>query len=220
MGSSRGRGRPSLEIDEEAVLHAALIAFAEQGYESTSMERIAERCGIAKTTLHDRFGGKNAIFERALAQEHERFAQHLLAAYAEAAEMDMQAQLRHGFRAFLIYARDNPVTFSYIFGEQDGRTLHSSSATRGRELVLEAITTMVETQARAAGRTTGLSSMLTADVILGTGEYVARRVATDPTIDIEAANEFVVEAIGQGIYGVGADRAAALDAEDPTGTSD
>mgnify|MGYP002402184440 CR=1 FL=1 len=186
-------------------------AFAEQGYDSTSMERIAERCGVAKTTLHDRFGGKGPLFETALEREHERFATHLLAAYREAESMEMQAQLRHGFVALFEYARDNPTIFRYVFGEQDGRTLHSSSAARGRQVVLDAIIGLVERQARAAGISTGVSSELIADVILGSGEYVARRLATNPEIEIESATEFVVQVLAQGVYAPNPDLASKLD---------
>lgn len=211
MSSGRGRGRPSLEIDEESVLRTALETFADQGLENTSMEVLAKRCGVAKTTLHDRFGGKNALFEKALEQEHERFASHLLAAYREAEEMEMQDQLRHGFTAFFEYARDNPVTFRYVFGEEDRRTLHSASANRGRELVLVAISDLVESQARAAGISTGLSSGLVADVILGGGEYVARRLAVDPSIDIGNATEYLIQILSHGVYAASPDLAALLD---------
>jgi TetR/AcrR family transcriptional regulator, mexJK operon transcriptional repressor len=58
------RGRPSkadtAQIDRR-VLDAAWDVFLESGYESATMEQIAERAGITKTTLYLRHNDKSAL---------------------------------------------------------------------------------------------------------------------------------------------------------------
>ncbi|MFW2387613.1 MAG: TetR/AcrR family transcriptional regulator [Polyangiales bacterium] len=47
----------------EAILEAATAAFRDEGYESTSMDRIAERAGASKRTVYNHFGSKEALFQ-------------------------------------------------------------------------------------------------------------------------------------------------------------
>ncbi len=55
------RKQPKLErID--AIVHAAVVEFLEKGFERTSMESIARRCGISKGCIYHHFRGKDEIF--------------------------------------------------------------------------------------------------------------------------------------------------------------
>ena len=211
MAASRSRGRPSFEMDEPAVLRAALEAFAEFGLQGTSMERVAERTGVAKTTLHDHFGSKSALYERAMEQEHEVLASHLLSAYAAGQELDMLEQLRNGYVALFSYAREKPAVFQLIFGDAGAPTLTSGSAMRGRRLVVDAVTQLVSSQSIAFGRTTGPSAEVTADVIVGSGEYVAMRLAREPDLDPDMITDFMVEILSRGIFGTDPETAARID---------
>lgn len=47
----------------EAILEAATAAFRDEGYESTSMDRIAERARASKRTVYNHFGSKEALFQ-------------------------------------------------------------------------------------------------------------------------------------------------------------
>jgi AcrR family transcriptional regulator len=46
----------------EEIINAAVDVFLDKGYESTSMESIAERAGISKGGLYHHFSGKDEIF--------------------------------------------------------------------------------------------------------------------------------------------------------------
>ena len=54
-------------IDHEArrrdILEKALRLFAEQGYDDVTFQKIADRCGIARTTLYKYFRHKREIFD-------------------------------------------------------------------------------------------------------------------------------------------------------------
>ena len=60
-GEKRGPGRPRSAAADEAILDAALALFVEAGYESLSMEAVAARAGVAKTTLYRRYPDKAAL---------------------------------------------------------------------------------------------------------------------------------------------------------------
>ncbi len=60
-GISRGPGRPRSAAADEAILGAALELFAEVGYQALSMEAVAARAGVAKTTLYRRYPDKAAL---------------------------------------------------------------------------------------------------------------------------------------------------------------
>lgn len=47
----------------ETILEAAIAAFRDDGYECTSMDRIAERACASKRTVYNHFGSKEALFQ-------------------------------------------------------------------------------------------------------------------------------------------------------------
>jgi len=47
----------------EAILEAATTAFREEGYETSSMDRIAELASVSKRTVYNHFGSKEALFQ-------------------------------------------------------------------------------------------------------------------------------------------------------------
>ena len=61
------RGRPRRAGVEEAALSAAVELIAERGYAGTTIDGIAQRCGLAKTTLYRRWSSKAELAVAALA---------------------------------------------------------------------------------------------------------------------------------------------------------
>ena len=64
-GTKRSVGRPR-EFDEEAALEAAMEAFWQKGYESTSLADLCTCTGLHKGSLYQAFGDKHALFMRSL----------------------------------------------------------------------------------------------------------------------------------------------------------
>ncbi len=56
----------------DTILAAATAAFRDEGYESTSMDRIAERAGASKRTVYNHFGSKEALFQAVVARLFEQ----------------------------------------------------------------------------------------------------------------------------------------------------
>lgn len=63
----RRAGRPARPVAREDLLHAAIEAFAESGYGATSLDVIASRTGLRKSSLLHHFASKEALYRAALA---------------------------------------------------------------------------------------------------------------------------------------------------------
>lgn len=58
---SAPKGRPRNEAADAAILDAALQLLAERGYDGVTMEGVAERAGVAKTTVYRRWPTRSAL---------------------------------------------------------------------------------------------------------------------------------------------------------------
>ncbi len=63
----RTRGRPRREGADEEILRAALELLREKGYGELTVDAVAERAGVAKTTLYRRWPSKQALVAAAFA---------------------------------------------------------------------------------------------------------------------------------------------------------
>jgi len=55
------RRAPGFEVQREQILAEAALLFAQRGYASTSMNEVAERCGVSKPALYHYFKDKNEL---------------------------------------------------------------------------------------------------------------------------------------------------------------
>lgn len=62
----RGRGRPRREGADEEILAVARTMLAEGGYRELTVDAVAERAGVAKTTVYRRWPSKGALIEALL----------------------------------------------------------------------------------------------------------------------------------------------------------
>jgi AcrR family transcriptional regulator len=60
------RGRPRSARADRAILDAALEEFADKGYEALSIERVAARAGVAKSTIYRRWPTKESLLVAAV----------------------------------------------------------------------------------------------------------------------------------------------------------
>ena len=63
-----GPGRPRNESADRAILRAAFEVFVERGIEGASIEEIAEKAGVARTTLYRRWSSKEELIARAIGE--------------------------------------------------------------------------------------------------------------------------------------------------------
>ena len=87
-GKKRAVGRPR-EFDEEAALEAAMDAFWQKGYESTSMADLCNCTGLHKGSLYQAFGDKHELFMKALHHYADReFKESAAAALEQESPLD------------------------------------------------------------------------------------------------------------------------------------
>ncbi len=109
LAAPRGRGRPRAgeEIDLEKLLQAALDAFAQNGYDGTSVRKLSRRLGVSHALLTARFGSKEGLWfaamEHALAQTEQSWRE-----VAESPSLDDLEALRQGVVRQVIFSAAHP----------------------------------------------------------------------------------------------------------------
>jgi TetR/AcrR family transcriptional regulator len=107
--ASRGRGRPrgGEEVDVAVLLRGALDAFAETGYNGTSVRELSRRLGVSHALLTARFGSKEGLWfaamEHSLAQAEQTW-RHV----ADSAELDDLEALRQGVVQQVVFSAEHP----------------------------------------------------------------------------------------------------------------
>jgi AcrR family transcriptional regulator len=67
-GPTRSRGRPRSAAADEAILEATRTVLAEDGWAALTVEGVAARAGVAKTTVYRRFSSRADLAVAAVAQ--------------------------------------------------------------------------------------------------------------------------------------------------------
>lgn len=63
------RGRPKDEGKNTSIIEAAIDLFLEQGFEGTSMDKVARRASVSKQTVYSHFASKEQLFGEAIHAE-------------------------------------------------------------------------------------------------------------------------------------------------------
>jgi TetR/AcrR family transcriptional regulator of autoinduction and epiphytic fitness len=83
-----------INVKRDLILEAATAAFRDEGYECTSMDRIAELAGASKRTVYNHFGSKEALFQAVV----ERLFAHVAA--LKKVDWDAERPLEHQLADF------------------------------------------------------------------------------------------------------------------------
>jgi AcrR family transcriptional regulator len=97
----------------ELILQAALLEFAQRGYEAASVGRIARTAGVARTALYDHFASKHALFVEVLDAEQKQLLSYLRAALGS--EGTTQERWRATFDAFFSFVQEHPLGWRLLF---------------------------------------------------------------------------------------------------------
>ncbi len=109
LAAPRGRGRPRAgeEIDLDVLLQGALEAFAETGYDGTSVRELSRRLGVSHALLTARFGSKEGLWyaamEHVLAQTEQTWRE-----VAGSPLLDDLEALRRGVVRQVIFSAAHP----------------------------------------------------------------------------------------------------------------
>jgi len=108
--AGKARGRPPLTTEDE-ILDAALKAFAELGYEGTSVRTLNRELGMSHNTIRQRFGSKEELWYRAADHGFGAFVAELDADAAAQADQsdDHMVMLEQWLYRFVRLSVDHPL---------------------------------------------------------------------------------------------------------------
>jgi len=118
--NKRSRGRPSVkkEIDFDKVLDIATKSFANNGYEGTKLNAIAEEAGYAKSLMNYHFKeGKEELWKKAVGRLalklHQRFQE--IEGYFK--DLEGLPLMKAFNRQFIYFSAENPEFYKMVFYE-------------------------------------------------------------------------------------------------------
>jgi len=92
-----------------AILHGAAGAFARSGFAATSMEDVAEACGVTKLIVYRHFDSKEELYRAILQRVVDRLAHELVR------QLEAPSNPGLGARTLLTVAREDPDAFTLLW---------------------------------------------------------------------------------------------------------
>lgn len=150
MGVRERRERQKEELRQE-ILDAAREMFVEEGYESVSMRKLAERIEYSPTTIYLYFKDKAEIFNQICEETFAKLALRLEKLHRRLADDDPLAYLREGLRAYIDFGLKHPHHYTVTFilsPKQSGEyEFHGSAGERAFSFLRNAVALCVEKRA-------------------------------------------------------------------------
>jgi AcrR family transcriptional regulator len=136
-------GRPRSTEADQAIAHAALTLLAESGFEGVTVEAVAQRAGVAKSTVYRRFPGKPELLVTVL--------QHACRAPVDAPDTgsvrDDLAAIADGLRVALTsteLGRAMPAVVTATARHPEVAAAHQTFVATRRTVALEAVRRGIE----------------------------------------------------------------------------
>jgi AcrR family transcriptional regulator len=100
---------------ERQILDAAIAVFGERGYQSASMEQVAERVGVTKPVLYTHFGSKDGLLLACIARARAELLE--VTSTAAASASTPEEMLRRGTLAFFEYLERQAPAWTLLYSE-------------------------------------------------------------------------------------------------------
>ncbi|MGQ0505851.1 MAG: TetR/AcrR family transcriptional regulator [Myxococcaceae bacterium] len=111
------------------LLQVGRIAFAAHGYETTSLDDIAQRAGVSKPILYEHFGSKEGVYAAIVDREMDGLVQRIAGSIAQGSP---RKRFESAVLAFLLYVKEEPAGFAVLT-----RDSPTSVARRGLTRVID-----------------------------------------------------------------------------------
>ena len=108
--ASTSRRLPASERRAQLV-DVGRAAFAEHGYEGTSVEEIAKRAKVSKPIIYEHFGGKEGLYAVVVDREMDYVERRIIEAISSGSPRE---RVERASLAFLSYVRDHPDGFAVL----------------------------------------------------------------------------------------------------------
>lgn len=188
-------------VDHEArrrdILQKSLRLFAEQGYNDVTFQKIADRCGIARTTLYKYFGHKREIFDYTISLSTVELAQK----YVELSSADLPASekimnlLEHVLRVIFRHRMLLTVILDYVLSVQ--RTGHTMRKPIERHTIgLKSVLRRLLKEGMAAGEFASKPVGVTTALLYGIMESAILRITISENAKFDELKAMLQQTVG------------------------
>ncbi len=188
-------------VDHEArrrdILQKSLRLFAEQGYNDVTFQKIADRCGIARTTLYKYFGHKREIFDYTISLSTVELAQK----YVELSSADLPASekimnlLEHVLRVIFRHRMLLTVILDYVLSVQ--RTGHTMRKPIERHTIgLKSVLRRLLKEGMAAGEFAPKPISVTTALLYGIMESAILRITISENAKFDELKAMLQQTVG------------------------
>ncbi len=187
-----------LQDRSDSILDAARTAFAEHGFENTSVAQIARLAGISDGLLYRYFRNKRDVLNEVLRRFYERTMIDLEAIAAQ--ERPFAAQLQELIRRHLQTFVDDVDLCRLFFAEVRTQTDYAVSPIRAlNQRYTSIVTGLVEKAASTGEIRSGIEPRLVRDLIFGTVEHRAWAAVQGRQIDVDKTASDLVAIVMTGL---------------------
>lgn len=203
-GPSPARRRRMPRAEREAqILTVAEQVFADNGYQATTMDDIAERVGVTKPLIYDYFGSKDGLLIACVDKARAELADATEDAFhALPAKSSLEAVMRAGIATFFEFIDHHALAFQLIH--------HESAAAMSTGADIERIraqqsAVLVRGLRSSFGLAHATDMMLEgyAEVVVGACERVAVWRTHRDDVSRDEATDLVMTAVWSGLSSVG-----------------
>ncbi|GAA4101495.1 TetR/AcrR family transcriptional regulator [Nocardioides kongjuensis] len=189
------RRRLAPEVRRAQLIAVAEDVFVQHGYQGTAVEDIAAAAGVTRTLVYKYFADKDEIYLECLRAARDELDRAVVA--AAGGEVEVEARLRAGFRAYYAFVRDRGTTWEVLFGggaAVAGKV--AASAAEHRYQTAEVIAGLVRD---AAPHVAEEAASAYAHAISGAAEQLAKWWRRHPDVGLETMVERTMDALWTGL---------------------
>jgi AcrR family transcriptional regulator len=181
------------ERREQLILDVAGQVFATAGYETASMDEIAERADISKPMLYAYFGSKEGLYLAYI----ERAGGDLLDRLVNAAPRDAQpaAALRARITEFLAFVEEHDDGWRVLFREVASTRPFAEQVAELRERIAGAIRRMLDDGVATSAADAPPASDAVAHALVGAGESLANWWLDHPEVPRDRVADWYVAVV-------------------------
>jgi AcrR family transcriptional regulator len=184
---------------QEQILSVAEAAFAERGYQATTMEEVAELVGVTKPLIYEHFGSKEGLLSACIDRARGQLREATAAAWdGTPAGSSLEAYFERGIRAFFDFIDAHSSAFALI--QQEGAVVASAGSD------IESIRTqqsevVMQTLEQVPGLATVPRVLLEgyAELVVGACERVAVWRLGRPEVSAQDATDLVMSGVWRGV---------------------
>ena len=184
------------EHREQLILDVAGQVFAAAGYESASMDEIADRAGVSKPMLYAYFGSKEGLYLAYIERAGGELVDRLVSA-APAGDRSTEG-LRARITEFLAFVQEHADGWKVLFREVASTRPFAEHVAGLRERIVDAVRRLIESSRPAH---VPPASDAIAHALVGAGESLANWWLDHPAVDRDQVADLylsVVQAVVAG----------------------